>query len=57
MTFEVGIQDDGMALGLVATAVKGPAAPLAPVIFGTFMSETGSALASWRRDRPLSLDQ
>ena len=52
VAFEVGMQNGGMAVGLAATVLKSPAAALAPAIFGTFMNVTGSALASWWRDRP-----
>ena len=52
VAFEVGMQNGGMAVGLAATVLKSPAAALAPGIFGTFMNVTGSALASWWRDRP-----
>ena len=54
VAFEVGMQNGGMAVGLAATVLKSPAAALAPGIFGTFMNVTGSALASWWRDRPPS---
>ena len=52
VAFEVGMQNGGMAVGLATTVLKSPAAALAPGIFGTFMNVTGSALASWWRDRP-----
>ena len=52
VAFEVGMQNGGMAVGLAATVLKSTAAALAPAIFGTFMNVTGSALASWWRDRP-----
>ncbi len=54
VAFEVGMQNGGMAVGLATTVLKSPAAALAPGIFGTFMNVTGSALASWWRDRPPS---
>ncbi len=52
VAFEVGMQNGGMAVGLATTVLKSPAAALAPAIFGTFMNVTGSALASWWRERP-----
>ena len=52
VAFEVGMQNGGMAVGLATAVLKSPAAALAPGIFGTFMNVTGSALASWWRDRP-----
>lgn len=52
VAFEVGMQNGGMAVGLVATVRKSSAAALAPGIFGTFVNVTGSALAWWWRDRP-----
>lgn len=52
VAFEVGMQNGGMAVGLATTVLKSPAAALAPAIFGTFMNVTGSAVASWWRDRP-----
>lgn len=51
VAFEVGMQNGGMAVGLALNVLKSPAAALAPGIFGTFMNITGSALASWWRDR------
>ncbi len=52
VAFEVGMQNGGMAVGLAVTVLKSSASALAPAIFGTFMNVTGSALASWWRDRP-----
>lgn len=52
VAFEVGMQNGGMAVGLATAVLKSPAAALAPGVFGTFMNVTGSALASWWRDRP-----
>ncbi len=52
VAFEVGMQNGGMAVGLATNVLKSSAAALAPGIFGTFMNVTGSALASWWRDRP-----
>lgn len=52
VALEVGMQNGGMAVGLATTVLKSPAAALAPGIFGTFMNVTGSALASWWRDKP-----
>ena len=54
VAFEVGMQNGGMAVGLATNVLKSSAAALAPGIFGTFMNVTGSALASWWRDRPPS---
>ena len=48
VAFEVGMQDGG---GRWA-GCHSPAETLVPEIFGTVMSVTGSALASWWRDRP-----
>ncbi len=52
VAFEVGMQNGGMAVGLAIGVLKSPLAALAGGIFGTFMNVTGSALASWWRDRP-----
>jgi bile acid:Na+ symporter, BASS family len=52
VAFEVGMQNAGLASGLALNMGKMATVGLAPAIFGPLMNMTGSALASWWRDRP-----
>jgi bile acid:Na+ symporter, BASS family len=54
MAFEVGMQNAGLASGLALNMGKIATVGLAPAIFGPLMNVTGSALASWWRNRPPS---
>jgi BASS family bile acid:Na+ symporter len=54
VAIEVGLQNGGMASALAANVLKSTDAALAPAIFGPWMNISGSTLASWWRDRPLS---
>ena len=51
LAFEVGMQNGGLASGLALQMGKVATVGLAPAIFGPLMNVTGSALASWWRDR------
>lgn len=52
VAFEVGMQNGGLASGLALNMGKMATVGLAPAIFGPLMNVTGSALASWWRNRP-----
>jgi BASS family bile acid:Na+ symporter len=52
MAFEVGMQNGGLASGLALNMGKIATVGLAPAVFGPLMNITGSALASWWRNRP-----
>lgn len=52
IALEVGMQNAGLATGLAKVMGKMATAGLAPVIFGTVMNVTGSALSSWWHNRP-----
>ncbi len=52
MAFEVGMQNAGLASGLALNMGKIATVGLASAIFGPLMNITGSALASWWRNRP-----
>ena len=53
ITIEVGLKNGGVAVGLAYDVLKSTAAALAPLIFGTWMNISGSALASfWSRWEP-----
>jgi bile acid:Na+ symporter, BASS family len=54
VAFEVGMQNAGLASGLALNMGKIATVGLAPAIFGPLMNITGSALASWWRNRPPS---
>lgn len=54
VAFEVGMQNGGLASGLALNMGKIATVGLAPAIFGPLMNVTGSALASWWRNRPPS---
>jgi BASS family bile acid:Na+ symporter len=51
VALEVGMQNGGMAVGLAIEVLKSTNAALAPAIFGAWMNVSGSALASWWRER------
>ncbi|MEF8795661.1 MAG: bile acid:sodium symporter family protein [Salinivenus sp.] len=51
ISFEVGMQNGGLASGIAVEMGKVATVGLAPAIFGPWMNITGSALANyWRRD-------
>jgi len=52
LAFEVGMQNGGLASALALNMGKVATVGLAPAIFGPLMNVTGSALASWWRNRP-----
>jgi bile acid:Na+ symporter, BASS family len=52
VAFEVGMQNGGLASGLALNMGKIATVGLASAIFGPLMNVTGSALASWWRNRP-----
>lgn len=53
ISFEVGMQNSGLASGLALTMGKVATMGLAPAVFGPFMNISGSALAAWwRRSLP-----
>jgi BASS family bile acid:Na+ symporter len=52
VSLEVGMQNGGMGIGLAMDVLRSSDAVLAPTIFGVFMTASGSALASWWRERP-----
>jgi bile acid:Na+ symporter, BASS family len=52
VAFEVGMQNGGLASGLALKMGKLATVGLAPAIFGPLMNVTGSALASFWRNRP-----
>lgn len=51
-TIEVGLKNAGVGVGLAYDVLKSQAAALAPLIFGTWMNVSGSALANFWRQRP-----
>jgi bile acid:Na+ symporter, BASS family len=53
VAFEVGLQNGGMASGLAINVLKSSDAALAPAIFGPWMNISGSALASYWRNKPV----
>lgn len=58
ITIEVGLKNGGVAVGLAYDVLKSTAAALAPLIFGTWMNISGSALASlWSRFEPKELKE
>ena len=53
ITIEAGLKNGGVGVGLAYDVLKSTAAALAPLIFGTWMNISGSALASfWSRWEP-----
>lgn len=53
ISFEVGMQNAGLASGLALQMGKVATVGLAAAVFGPLMNITGSSLASWFRDRPI----
>lgn len=51
IAIEVGMQNGGLASGIALELGKVSTVGLAPAIFGPWMNISGSALASWWRDR------
>lgn len=51
IAIEVGMQNGGLASGIALELGKVATVGLAPAIFGPWMNISGSALASWWRDR------
>lgn len=51
IALEVGMQNGGLASGLGMQMGKLATVGLAPAIFGPLMNVTGSALATWWRDK------
>jgi len=51
IAFEVGMQNGGLASGLALQMGKIATVGLAPAIFGPLMNVTGSALATWWRNK------
>lgn len=51
VAFEVGMQNGGLASGLALQMGKVATVGLAPAIFGPLMNITGSALATWWRNK------
>lgn len=53
ISFEVGMQNAGLASGLALLMGKVGTVGLAPAVFGPMMNVTGSSLATWWRDKPI----
>ncbi len=53
ISFEVGMQNAGLASGLALLMGKVGTVGLAPAVFGPMMNITGSSLATWWRDKPI----
>lgn len=53
ISFEVGMQNAGLASGLALLMNKVATVGLAPAVFGPMMNITGSSLATWWRDKPI----
>ena len=56
VSFEVGMQNSGLASGIAVEMGKVATMGLAPAVFGPFMNITGSALAAWWRNKPIEED-
>lgn len=52
ISFEVGLQNAGLATGLAQEMGKAATLGLAPTVFGSLMNITGATLASWWRGKP-----
>ena len=52
VAIEVGIQNGGMATGLAFNVLKSAQAALGSAVFGPWSAVSGTALASWWRQRP-----
>lgn len=57
ISFEVGLQNAGLATGLAQAMGKMATVGLAPTVFGSLMNITGATLATWWRDRPADSDR
>ncbi len=53
ISFEVGLQNAGLATGLAQEMGKMATVGLVPTVFGSLMNITGATLATWWRDRPV----
>ena len=56
ISFEVGLQNAGLATGLAQAMGKMATVGLVPTVFGSLMNITGATLASYWRDRPAGGD-
>ena len=56
ISFEVGLQNAGLATGLAQEMGKMATVGLVPTVFGSLMNITGATLASFWRDRPTDGD-
>jgi BASS family bile acid:Na+ symporter len=56
LAFEVSMANGGLASGLALTMGNIATIGLAPAIYGPLMNVTGSTLASWWRNKPLTPD-
>jgi len=52
ISFEVGLQNAGLATGLAQEMGKIATVGLVPTVYGSLMNITGATLATWWRDRP-----
>jgi len=52
ISFEVGMQNAGLATGLATDMGKAATLGLAPTVFGSLMNITGATLATFWRDKP-----
>jgi bile acid:Na+ symporter, BASS family len=52
ISFEVGLQNAGLATGLAQAMGKATTVGLVPTVFGSLMNITGATLATWWRDKP-----
>jgi len=57
IAIEVGMQNGGLASGIASELGKLATVGLAPAIFGPWMNISGSALASWWRDRTVEEEE
>jgi BASS family bile acid:Na+ symporter len=57
ISFEVGLQNAGLATGLAQTMGKMATVGLVPTVFGSLMNITGATLATWWRDKPPGEDE
>ena len=53
ISFEVGMQNSGLASGIALEMGKVATMGLAPAAFSPFMNVTGSTLAAWWRNKPI----
>jgi BASS family bile acid:Na+ symporter len=52
ISFEVGLQNAGLATGLAQEMGRMATVGLVPTVYGSLMNITGAALATWWRDKP-----